>query len=57
MAPVLAVLNVAGVLTVVLLITLSVQFTRQSFVDLAVVLAPVSIGGSLAFVRYLEGRR
>ena len=57
MAPVLAALNVAGVLAVVLLITLSVQFTRQSFVDLAVVLAPVSIGGSLAFVRYLEGRR
>lgn len=56
-AAVLAVLNVAGVLTVVLLVTLSVEFARQSFVDLAVVLAPISIGGSLAFVRYLERRR
>lgn len=56
-AAVLAVLNLAGVLTVLALITLSVEFKRQSFVDLAVVLAPVSIGGSLAFVRYLERRR
>ena len=55
-AAVLAALNVAGVLAVLLLITLSVEFTRQSFVDLAVVLAPLSIGGSLAFARYLERR-
>lgn len=50
----LAALNVAGVLAVMLLITLSVEFARQSFVDLALVLAPVAVGGSLAFVRYLE---
>ena len=56
-AAVLAALNVASVLTVLLLVTLSVEFTRQSFVDLAVVLAPISIGGSLAFVRYIERRR
>lgn len=56
-AAALAALNVASVLAVLLLVTLSVEFTRQSFVDLAVVLAPVSVGGSLAFVRYLERRR
>ena len=53
----LAALNVASVLAVLLLITLSVEFNRQSFVDLAVVLAPMSVGGCLAFVRYLERRR
>ncbi len=53
----LAALNVASVLAVLLLITLSVEFNRQSFVDLALVLAPLSVGGSLAFVRYQERRR
>jgi multisubunit Na+/H+ antiporter MnhF subunit len=56
-AAALAALNVASVLAVLLLVTLSVEFARQSFVDLAVVLAPVSVGGSLAFVRYLERRQ
>lgn len=53
----LAALNVAGTTTALILVTLSVAFTRQAFVDLAVVLAPLSIGGSLAFVRYLERER
>ena len=46
-----------GVGTVLILVTLSVAFSRQAFVDLAVVLAPLAIGGSLAFVRYLERQR
>lgn len=53
----LAGLNVAGGVTVMILVTLSVAFSRQPFVDLAVVLAPLAIGGSLAFARYLERER
>jgi len=56
-AAMLAALNAAGVGTVLILVTLSVAFSRQAFVDLAVVLAPLAIGGSLAFVRYLERQR
>lgn len=56
-AAVLAALNVAGATTVLILVTLSVAFGRQPFIDLAVVLAPLSIGGSLAFARYLERQR
>jgi multisubunit Na+/H+ antiporter MnhF subunit len=56
-AAALAALNVAATATVLILVTLSVAFSRQAFVDLAVVLAPLSIGGSLAFVRYLERER
>ncbi len=53
----LAALNVAGTVTVLILVTLSVAFSRQAFVDLAVVLAPMAVGGSLAFVRYLERQK
>ncbi len=53
----LAALNVAGATVVLALVTLCVAFDRQSFVDLAVVLAALSIGGSLAWVRYFERRR
>lgn len=53
----LAALNVAGATAVLALVTLTVAFTRQAFVDLAVVLAALSIGGSLAWIRYLERRR
>lgn len=56
-ASALAALNVAGATTVLALVTLSVAFSRQAFVDLAVVLAALSIGGSLAWIRYLERRR
>lgn len=52
----LAALNVAGVTVVVLLITLTQAFRRQPFIDLAVVLAPMTLGGGLAFVRFLERR-
>lgn len=53
----LAALNVAGATAVLALVTLTVAFSRQAFVDLAVVLAALSIGGSLAWIRYLERRR
>jgi multisubunit Na+/H+ antiporter MnhF subunit len=56
-AAALAALNVASATSVLILVTLSVAFARQPFIDLAVVLAPLSIGGSLAFVRYLDRRR
>lgn len=53
----LAALNLAGVVAVLELITLTVGFARQPFVDLAVILAPLSMGGTLAFVRFLERGR
>ena len=53
----LAALNVAGMLAALALITLSMAFDRQSFVDLAVVLAPSALAGSFAFIRFLERRR
>ncbi|HWD63947.1 MAG TPA: monovalent cation/H+ antiporter complex subunit F [Solirubrobacteraceae bacterium] len=52
----LVALNLAGVLTVLILITLSLAFGRQPFIDLAVVLAPTSAVGLLVFVRFLERR-
>lgn len=56
-AAAVAALNVAGVVTVLDLLTLTVAFSRQPFVDLAVVLAALSMGGTLAFARFLERRR
>jgi multisubunit Na+/H+ antiporter MnhF subunit len=53
----LAALSVASVIAVVLLITLTVAFGRSAFIQLGVVLAPLAIVGSLAFVRFLEHRR
>lgn len=53
----LAALNVAGVTAVMLLITLTEAFKRQPFIDLPLVLAPMAVGGGLAFVRFLERRR
>lgn len=55
-AAALAALNVAGVTAALALVTMTVGFARQPFIDLAVVLAPLSIAGSLAFVRYLARR-
>ena len=51
-----AVLNVASVVAVMLMVTLTEAFARQPFIDLAQVMAPLSLVGSLAFIRYL-GRR
>lgn len=53
----LAALNLGGVVTALELVTLTVGFARQPFVDLAVVLVPLSVGGTLAFVRFLERSR
>jgi multisubunit Na+/H+ antiporter MnhF subunit len=53
----LAALNVAGVTAVLTLVTMTVGLARQPFIDLAVVLAPLSVGGTLAFVRFLERSR
>jgi multisubunit Na+/H+ antiporter MnhF subunit len=54
-AAALAALNVASVTAVLALVTMTVAFARQPFIDLAVALAPLALAGSLAFVRYLEG--
>lgn len=53
----LAALNVASTVAVLLMVTLTVAFGRQPFIDLAVVMGPLGISGSLAFVRFLERRR
>ena len=53
----LAALNVAGVVAVTLLITLTEAFKRQPFIDLPLVLAPMAVAGGLAFIRFLERRR
>jgi multisubunit Na+/H+ antiporter MnhF subunit len=50
----LAALEVAGVLVVTILMLLSEGFRRQPFIDLAVVLAPMSVIGSLTFARLME---
>ena len=54
-AAALAALEVAGTLATTALIVLSEGFHRQPFVDLAVVLAVLSVVGSLAFARLMEG--
>ena len=53
----LAALSVASAITVVLLMTLTVAVARPPFIELALVLAPMSVIGSLAFARFLERRR
>jgi multisubunit Na+/H+ antiporter MnhF subunit len=55
-AAALAALSVATSVGVLLMVTLTEAFGRQPFMDLAVVLGPVGIVGSLAFVRFLERR-
>lgn len=45
-------LSLAGVITIATLITLTEAFHRQPFIDLGVVLAALSLGGSLAFIRF-----
>ena len=53
----LAAVEIGGVLACTILVLLSEGFHRQPFIDLAVVLVPLSAGGSLAFVRFLARRR
>jgi multisubunit Na+/H+ antiporter MnhF subunit len=50
----LAALQMASVLLVCILMLLSEGFRRQPFIDLAVVLAPMSLVGSLTFARLME---
>jgi multisubunit Na+/H+ antiporter MnhF subunit len=50
----LVALEIAGVLVATILVLLSEGFHRQPFVDLAVVLAPMSLVGALAFARLME---
>ncbi len=53
----LAALSVASVIAVVMLMTLTVALARPPFIQLGLVLAPLSVIGSFAFVRFLERRR
>jgi multisubunit Na+/H+ antiporter MnhF subunit len=53
----LAALAVASVICVALLVTMTVGFERPAFIELAVVLAPMALIGSFAFVRFMERRR
>jgi multisubunit Na+/H+ antiporter MnhF subunit len=51
----LAALEVASTLATTALIVLAEAYHRQPFIDLAVVLAVLSVVGSLAFARLMEG--
>ena len=53
----LAALNVASVLVVTILVTMTVGFERPPFISLAIVLGPMAMIGSFAFLRFLERRR
>lgn len=48
-------LSLTGVIATLVLLLLAEGFHRQPFVDLAVALAVMSLIGSIAFVRFLEG--
>jgi multicomponent Na+:H+ antiporter subunit F len=50
----LVALEMAGVISVLVLLLLAEGFERQPFVDLALVLALLSFVGTLAFVRFME---
>jgi multicomponent Na+:H+ antiporter subunit F len=50
----LVALELAGMISVLVLLLLAEGFQRQPFVDLALVLAVLSFVGTLAFVRYME---
>ena len=50
----LVALESAGVLIATILMLLSEGFHRQPFVDLAVIVAPLSLVGSLTFARMME---
>ncbi|HEY1511336.1 MAG TPA: monovalent cation/H+ antiporter complex subunit F [Solirubrobacteraceae bacterium] len=51
----LAALEVSSVLATTALIALAEGFHRQPFIDLALILAVLSVVGSLAFARLMEG--
>lgn len=50
----LVALEIAGVLSSTILMLLSEGFHRQPFIDLAVVLAPMTLVGALIFARLME---
>ena len=50
----LVALELAGVLVSTILMLLAEGFHRQPFIDLAVVLAPMALVGSLMFARLME---
>ena len=50
----LVALEIAGVLGSTILMLLAEGFHRQPFIDLAVVLAPMALVGSLTFARLME---
>ena len=50
----LAALEVGAVLLTTILMLLAEGFHRQSFIDLAVIFAPMSLVGSLLFARLME---
>jgi multisubunit Na+/H+ antiporter MnhF subunit len=50
----LAAVEIGGVLACTILVLLSEGFHRQPFIDLAVVLAPLSLIGALTFARVME---
>ncbi len=50
----LVALEIAGALASTILMLLAEGFDRQPFVDLAVVLAPLSLIGALVFARLME---
>jgi multisubunit Na+/H+ antiporter MnhF subunit len=54
-ASALAALEVASALATTALIALAEGFHRQPFIDLALILAVLSLVGSLAFARLMEG--
>jgi multisubunit Na+/H+ antiporter MnhF subunit len=50
----LAAMEIAGVLACTIMILLSEGFHRQPFIDLAVVLAPLTLVSALMFARVME---
>lgn len=50
----LVALQIAGVLVTTILVLLSEGFRRQPFIEMAYVLAPLSLIGSLTFARLME---
>jgi multisubunit Na+/H+ antiporter MnhF subunit len=50
----LVALEIAGVIVSTILMLLSEGLHRQPFIDLAVILAPMALIGSLAFARLME---
>lgn len=53
-ASALAALEVASTIATTILVVLSEGFHRQPFIDLAIVLAVLSVVGSVAFARIME---